>query len=150
LVVSIDAAEEALESLVSELSILVDDFATNQSDFSDDQGDLDSAASRVATAFAAMADTLGALFQEQLQRLKESAELDEVMSLLGRTLGSEPAQHGADAAGRILHVLQNINYGVFSDPDPDAEQPDIEGDFATLEEGLDAILAVAREADDAK
>lgn len=137
---SVKAVTVVLDELLGSLMWLVDDFARTQQPAPDDAGDLDAAAAAAMTAFSAMADVLAKEFNDELDSLNEGAELDEVMSLLARRLDDERVKHGAEAAVRLLYVIQRCNYGSFRDTDPEAEEPDLEGDAALLEEGLGAIL----------
>ncbi|MEX1367062.1 MAG: hypothetical protein AB1Z98_28300 [Nannocystaceae bacterium] len=137
---SAEDAAAVLDELLGALMWLVDDFARTQQPVPDDTGDLDAAAGAAMTAFSAMADVLAREFDDELESLNEGAELDEVMSLLARRLDDERVKYGAEAAIRLLYVIQRCNYGSFRDTDPEAEEPDLEGDVALLEEGLGAIL----------
>ena len=144
----------AFGELKSALLLFRDEFAQAQaqaqarSQARDDEGDLITAVHRVTPVIEAVAEALIELFERELERLQTGAQLDEVMSLLALRLDDETARRGAAAAARLLYVIQWCSYGEFSDPNPEGETPDVEGDAILLDTGLDAILAKASEKDD--
>lgn len=137
---SADDLRAAVAELESALSIFVDEFAKAQAPRWDDQGDLDFGVSQLAPALEAVTEALVDEFEHDLGQLKYGVELDEVLSLLAHRWDDEGIEAGAEAATRLLYVIQGCSYGSFSDPDPEAEDPDIEDDASLLQEVLDAIL----------